>query len=171
MTKHYRQTLIAIIGLSFLSFTSPLLLTRNAAAQNLTASKANPEEIASLIEKLKTNDEMELDAAIKRLRKIGEPAIPALMEALQDKNLQVRRSAADLLRQIGPPAIPALVKALKDSDANVRSIAAYVLGKIGAEAKTALPQLVPLLTDSNAKVRDRKSGSAGMPRPISYAVF
>ena len=134
MTKHYRQRLVAVIALSFLSFTSPLLLTRNAAAQNLSASKANPKEIASLIEKLKTNDEMELDAAINKLRKIGEPAIPALMAALQDKNLQVRRSAAEVLKQIGPPAIPALVKALKDSDANVRSIAAYVLGKIGAKA-------------------------------------
>jgi len=153
MTKHYRQRLITVIALSFLSFTWPLLLTRNAAAENLSASKANPKEIASLIEKLKTNDEMELDAAINKLRKIGEPALPALMEALQDKNLQVRRSAADVLRQIGRPAIPALAKALKNSDANVRRSAAYALGKMGAEAKTALPQLVPLLNDSDAKVR------------------
>src|SRR4028118_533274 len=161
MTKHYRQRLVAVIALSFLSFTSPLLLTRNAAAENLSASKANPKEIASLIEKLKTNDEMELEAAIKKLRKIGEPAIPALMKALQDKNLQVRRSAADLLRQIGPPAIPALAKALKNSDANVRSIAAYVLGNIGAKAQTALPQLIPLLQDSNAKVRSSAASALG----------
>jgi hypothetical protein len=50
MTKHYRQRLVAVIALSFLSFTSPLLLTRNAAAQNPIASKANPKEIDSLIE-------------------------------------------------------------------------------------------------------------------------
>jgi HEAT repeat protein len=105
------------------------MLTRNAAAENLSASKANPKEIASLIEKLKTNDEMELEAAIKKLRKIGEPAIPALMKALQDKNLQVRWSATNVLRQIGPPAIPALAKALKNSDANVRRSAAYAWGK------------------------------------------
>src|SRR4028118_767336 len=153
MTKHYRQRLVAVIALSFLSFTLPLLLTRNAAAQNLTASKANPKEIASLIEKLKTNDERELDAAIEKLGEIGEPAIPALMAALQDKNLQVRRSAADVLRQIGRPAIPALAKALKNSDAGVRRDAASALGDIGAEAKTALAQLVPLLKDSDAKVR------------------
>src|SRR4028119_1650790 len=116
MTKHYRQKLVAVIALSFLSFTSPLLLSRNAAAQKLTASKANPKEIASLIEKLKTNDEMELDAAIKKLGKIGEPAIPALMAALQDKNLQVRRSAAQVLAKIGPPAIPDLAKALNNPD-------------------------------------------------------
>jgi HEAT repeat protein len=128
MTKHYRQRLVAVIALSFLSFTSPLLLTRNAAAENLSASKANPKEIASLIEKLKTNDERELDAAIEKLGEIGEPAIPALMAALQDKNLQVRRSAAEVLRQIGPPAIPALAKALKNSDANVRRVQPLLWG-------------------------------------------
>ena len=161
MTKHYRQRLVAVIALSFLSFTSPLLLSRNAAAQNLSASKANPKEIASLIEKLKTNDERELDAAIEKLGEIGEPAIPALMAALQDKNLQVRRSAAEVLKQIGRPAIPALAKALKNSDANVRSSAASALGRIGAEAQTALPQLVPLLKDSDAKVRSSAASALG----------
>jgi HEAT repeat protein len=137
------------------------MLTRNAAAQNLSASKANPKEIASLIEKLKTNDERELDAAIEKLGKIGEPAIPALMKALQDKNLQVRRSAADVLIHIGRPAIPALAKALKNSDANVRRSAALALRRIGAEAKTAVPLLVPLLKDSDAKVRSYASSALG----------
>jgi HEAT repeat protein len=161
MTKHYRQRLVAVIALSFLSFTSPLLLTGNAVAENLSASKANPEEIASLIEKLKTNDERELDAAIKKLGKIGEPAIPALMKALQDKNLLVRRSAAQVLAKIGPPAIPDLAKALNNPDADVRSRAAYALGGIGAEAKTALPQLVFLLQDSNADVRSSAAYALG----------
>jgi HEAT repeat protein len=161
MTKHYRQRLITVIALSFLSFTSPLLLTRNAVAENRSASKANPKEFASVIEKLKTNDERELDAAIEKLGKIGEPAIPALMKALQDTNLQVRRSAAEVLRQIGPPAIPALTKAFKDSDANVRSGAASALGSMGAEAKTVLPQLVPLLKDSDAYVRRNAADALG----------
>ncbi len=161
MTKHYRPRLIAVIALSFLSFISPLLLTRNAAAENLSASKANPEEIASLIEKLKTNDERELSAAIKKLGKIGEPAIPALMKALQDKNLLVRRSAAQVLAKIGPPAIPDLAQALNNPNADVRSSAAYALGGIGAEAITALPQLVPLLQDSNPDVRSSAAEALG----------
>ncbi len=151
MTKHYRQRLVAVIALSFLSFTSPLLLIRNAAAQSLSASKANPKEIASLIEKLKSNDERELDTAISELGKIGEPAIPALIEALRDRNLLVRRSAAQILVRIGSPAIPALVKALKNSGVRVR--AAYTLGNIGAETKTAVPQLIVLLKDSDVDVR------------------
>ena len=154
MTKHYRQRLVAVIALSFLSFTSPLLLTRNAAAEKLNTSKASSQEINSLIKKLKTNNEKELDTAIRKLKKIGEPAIPALMEALQDRNLLVRQSAGEVLRQIGRPAISVLAKGLKNSDANVRRSAANILGNIGAEAKTAVPQLIPLLKDSDAGVRN-----------------
>jgi HEAT repeat protein len=161
MTKHYRQRLVAVIALSFLSFTSPLLLTRNASAENLSASKANPKEIDSLIEKLNSNDESELNAAINKLRKIGKPAIPALIEALRDKNLLVRRSAAEVLKQIGSPAIPGLTEALNDLDIKVRHRAVNVLqGIIDTtlfgflpEAKTAVPQLVLLLRDPKPIVR------------------
>ncbi|MBD0393743.1 MAG: hypothetical protein ICV52_07735, partial [Microcoleus sp. C1-bin4] len=73
MTKHYRQRLVAVIALSFLSFTSPLLLTRNAVAAKVDEPTANPKEIASLIDKLKSKDEWELSAAIKKLGTIGEP--------------------------------------------------------------------------------------------------
>ena len=161
MTKHYRQRLVAVIALSFLSFTSPLLLTRNAAAQSLSASQASSQEINSLIKKLKSNDERELDAAMEKLEKIGEPAIPALIEALQDKNLLVRQSAAKVLGYIGSPVIPALAKALKNLDAGVRRSAASALGRIGIEAKTALPQLVPLLQDSDAGVRRSAAYAVG----------
>ncbi|MEG3952237.1 HEAT repeat domain-containing protein [Microcoleus sp. SVA1_A4] len=170
MTKHYRQRLVAVIALSFLSFTSPLLLTRNAAAQKLSASKANPKEIASLIEKFKSNDEREIDAAIEKLGKIGEPAIPALIEALRDKNFLVRRSAIEVLEKIGAPAIPALVKALKDSDVRVRRRAAAVLETISnrwyqygtlSEIKAAMPQLIPLLKDSDANVRSSTASALG----------
>src|SRR6476469_5632164 len=104
MTKHYRQRLVAVIALSFLSFTSALLFTRNAAAGIGDEPTANPKEIPSLTEKLKSNDETELDAAIKQLRKIGEPAIPDLTEALQNQNLSVRQSAAEVLKPSGLPA-------------------------------------------------------------------
>ena len=153
MTKHYRQRLVAVIALSFLSFISPLLLTRNARAGIVDEPTANLKEIASLIEKLKTNDERELDTAIEKLGKIGKPAIPALIEALQDQNLLVRRSASQVLAKIGHPAIPDLAKALNNPDAGVRSSAAYALDRIGAEAKDAVQDLVPLLKDSDVGVR------------------
>jgi len=153
MTKRYRQRLVAVIALSFLSFTSPLLLIRNATAGIPSEPTANPKEIASLIKNLKSNNERELDATIKKLEKIGEPAIPALIEALQAQNLLVRRSAAQVLKQIAGPAIPALTKALKNSGADVRSSAADALRSIGVEDKTVVPQLIPLLKDSDASVR------------------
>ncbi len=169
MTKHYRQRLVAVIALSFLSFASPLLLTRNAAAQNLSASKANPKEIASLIEKLKTNDERELDVAIEKLEKIGEPAIPALIEALRDKNLLVRQSAAEVLQRFRTSAIPALVKASKDSDVRVRRHAAALLEKmtygtssVSSETKNVMPQLISLLKDSDADVRRSAVSALGI---------
>jgi HEAT repeat protein len=43
----------------------------------------------------------------------------------------------------------------------VRSSAAYAVGSIGAEAKTALPQLVSLLQDSNAEVRSSAAYALG----------
>jgi HEAT repeat protein len=168
------QRLVAVIALSFLSFTSPLLLTRNAAAEKLSVSKANPKEIASLIQKLKTNDERELDAAMEKLKAIGEPAIPALIEALRDKNLLVRRSAAQVLQGFGTSAIPALVKASKDSDVRVRRRAAALLKKIAdwnsisseaksvsSEAKNVMPQLILLLKDSDADVRSSAASVLG----------
>ncbi|WP_293233301.1 HEAT repeat domain-containing protein [Microcoleus sp. PH2017_05_CCC_O_A] len=164
MTKHYRQRLVAVIALSFLSFTSPLLLTRNASAENPIASKASSQEINSLIKKLKSNDERELDTAISELGEIGEPAIPALIEALQDENLQVRQSATEVLRQSGRPVIPALVKALTNSDVELRRRAAALLKKVSrsywnsselSKVKTVVSQLIPLLQDSDAGVRSR----------------
>ena len=161
MTKHYRQRLITVIALSFLSFTSPLLLIRNARAGIVYEPTANPKEIASLIEKLKTNDERELDTAIEKLGKIGEPAISALSEALRDQNLLVRRSAAQVLAKIGHPAIPDLAKALNNPDAGVRSSAASALGGIGPEAKTAVPKLIFLLKDREANVRGSAASALG----------
>ncbi|TAG19562.1 MAG: HEAT repeat domain-containing protein [Oscillatoriales cyanobacterium] len=172
MTKHYRQRLVAVIALSFLSFTSPLLLTRNASAENPIASKASSQEINSLIKKLKSNDERELDTAISELGEIGEPAIPALIEALQDENLQVRQSATEVLRQSGRPVIPALVKALTNSDVELRRRAAALLKKVSrsywnsselSKVKTVVSQLIPLLQDSDAGVRSSAASSQLIP--------
>ncbi len=171
MTTHYRKKLVAVIALSFLSFTSPLLLIRSAGAESVSAAKASSKEISSLIEKFKSNDERESEVAIEKLGKIGEPAIPALIEALRDRNLLVRQSAADALSRIGARAIPALVKALKDSDVKVRRNAVNLLTQIMngyryrwqkfSEAKNAVPQLIPLLKDSDAGVRSSAASALG----------
>ncbi|MEG4276798.1 HEAT repeat domain-containing protein [Microcoleus sp. MON1_C1] len=171
MTTRYRKKLVAVIALSFLSFTSPLLLIRSAGAESVSAQKASSKEISSLIQKLKSNDEKELDAAIEKLGKIGEPAIPALIEALQEENLLVRRSVTQVLQRIGDRAIPALVKASKDSDVKVRRNSVNVLKTMvgnnrllpeqSSEAKNAVPQLIPLLKDSDRNVRSSAAFALG----------
>src|SRR5205807_5920527 len=46
------------------------------------------------------------------------------------------------------------------------------LGKVTvADVLAAQPVTTNLLKFMRASIKDRKSGSAGMPRPISYAVF
>ncbi|OCQ94397.1 hypothetical protein BCD67_07035 [Oscillatoriales cyanobacterium USR001] len=194
MTKHCQQKLAAILTFTLLSCGAPLLLSANALALENRKPEVATTEIAPLIAKLKSNDERELDAAIKKLAQIGEPAIPALIQALGDKNLLVSRSAREVLRNIGPPAIPALVQALKDSDVQIRRRAAdLLLAKNGSifndwgnwdgdygenyvenssatkavpelvldfdfeiidpKAKGAVAALIPLLKDSDPKVR------------------
>src|SRR2546429_6680966 len=48
-----------------------------------------------------------------------------------------------------------------------------LLGKIGVfhNRRNASSRLLLLISKHQQKESDRKSGSAGMPRPISYAVF
>ncbi|MDF0552464.1 HEAT repeat domain-containing protein [Kamptonema sp. UHCC 0994] len=174
MTKHYPQKLAAILTFTLLSCGAPLLLSANALALENRKPEVATTEIAPLIAKLKSNDERELNAAIEKLRKIGEPAIPALIQALGDKNLLVRRSAGEVLGKIGKPAIPALVQALKDSDVQIRRRAANVLAIIidstritysnwekSPEAKTVVSALIPLLKDSDANVLSSAAEALG----------
>ncbi len=117
-----------------------MLLTHNAAAGIGDEPTANLKQIASLTEKLKNNDETALDAAIKLLRKIGEPAIH-----LKDSDATVRSRANYALGTIGAEskiAVPQLILLLKDSDATVGSSAASALNKICAQPKTVVPPLV-----------------------------
>ncbi|CBN54011.1 MULTISPECIES: HEAT repeat domain-containing protein [Kamptonema] len=170
MTKHYPQKLAAILTFTLLSCGAPLLLSANALALENRKPEVATTEIAPLIAKLKSTNEKELDAAIKKLGKIGEPAIPALIQALGDKNLLVSRSAGEVLQKIGTPAIPALLQALKDSDVQIRRRAAGVLrgviyfslelGKL-PEATGFAPALISLLKDSDAQVRSNAADALG----------
>jgi HEAT repeat protein len=171
MTKHYQQKLAAILTFTLLSCGAPLLLSANALALENRKPEVATTEIAPLIAKLKSNDERELNAAIKKLGEIGEPAIPALIQALGDKNLLVRRSAGEVLQNMGSHAIPALVQALKDSDVLMRRRASYMLSKIrgnyvevvkkSPETKAAVPKLIALLKDSDAEMRSSAALALG----------
>jgi HEAT repeat protein len=170
MTKHYPQKLAAILTFTLLSCGAPLLLSANALALENRKPEVATTEIVPLIAKLKSNDDRENNAAIKKLGEIGEPAIPALIQALGDKNLLVSRSAREVLKTIGSSAIPALVKASKDSDEQIRRRAAdllaekglslYILWHLPSAAKV-LPGLIALLKDSDADVRGKAAYALG----------
>ena len=96
MTKHYQQKLADLLTFTLLFCGTPLLLSANALALENRKSDVATTEIAPLIAKLKSNDEREIDSAIEKLGKIGEPAIPALIQALGDKNLGVAESEYEI---------------------------------------------------------------------------
>ncbi|MGB8687996.1 MAG: hypothetical protein WCD53_11755 [Microcoleus sp.] len=109
MTKHYRQRLVAVIALSFLSFTSPLLLIRNASAENLSASKASSQEITSLIKKLKSNDT--IGVAHDQIRFALEPLAEYLAGLyLLDINGKDESKWQDFLKVADSPNSPEVIK-------------------------------------------------------------
>src|SRR3972149_10526868 len=69
------------------------------------------------------------------LRKIGEPAVPALAQMLSERNMEVRRRAIGTLLGMGPKAgaaVPAVVQALEDREPSIRRMAAHTLRQIGS---------------------------------------
>ncbi len=102
--------------------------------------------------------------AVNELRELG-PAAAAAAPALA-RALQFPRRDADVacpaLVAIGPSAeiaIPELTDALKSDYANARRDAAYVLGIIGERSKCAVPDIAPLLWDSDPFVRSAAAGA------------
>lgn len=93
-----------------------------------------------------------LPAAVKALRRIGEPVTGPLVAALGDRSEQVRQDAAMALGEIGDTdAVEPLVAALGDSSAGVRESAARALGWIG-DAQATEP-LIAALGDKDWRVR------------------
>lgn len=110
---------------------------------NLQAQSSLDLEIISQIEKLKDHNKLERLNAVKALRQIGSPAIPALTAALQEEETEIRGGAAFALGAIGKEAkaaIPHLIEMLKDADEQVRLDAAVALRRIGSPAVTALTE-------------------------------
>ncbi|MDT7838840.1 serine hydrolase [Aquabacterium sp. OR-4] len=99
----------------------------------------------------------------------GGPALHAapadeladLAQALGDADPYRRGAAAVALGRIGAAAVPALTRSLGSDQAERRGAAAIALGRMGAPAQAALPELVGLLSDSSALVRQVAARTLG----------
>ena len=116
---------------------------------------------ATTEEQLKNTQLRDLVAMIA-LRRIGEPAVPALIELLADKNFLARYQAAIALGMIGKPAklalapLTELMKTEQES-ADVLMETAVAVFLIGGDAKEPLDALMKVLdrTDLMVQVRAR----------------
>src|SRR6266480_2917194 len=84
------------------------------------ADDPDDKEIARLVKQLGSYDYRTRDAATKRLKELGEPALDALVRAMRTNDVEARRRAEAILTEIGEPAIDALVRATKSDDVEAR---------------------------------------------------
>ena len=123
------------------------------------AAPALPELVAAMHDK-KLPTEARWNAA-RTIGKIGPSAVstvPDLIDELDDPADTLREHAAEAIGDIGPVAaelgVPALRKALTDHYVKVRRDSVRSLGYIGAEARPAAEDMLLLLKDPEALVRE-----------------
>jgi hypothetical protein len=105
---------------------------------------------------------------------IGPPAaaaIPQLLRGTADTNDNVRVDSVFALGRIhAEPELvaPVLIKCLHDPSPDVRGAAAVALGAFGKDAKQAVPALLELFKEEEAKSPDKKAG--GWPPGFGWRV-
>lgn len=134
---------------------------QDALAANAQAAAADPTfslELEGLIETLeKALEPQDRGFTAQRIGARGKAAakaIPALLNVLQnDKGADARAGAAGALGDIEvgtTEVVGALIKAIQqDTEADVRLNAIISLGQLGPNAKTAIPLLKKVESDSN----------------------
>jgi HEAT repeat protein len=147
-------------------------LAKRAALDPDVLNKAHLErQLKHLIGALTLPQAVERDLAAQRLESLGhdaEAAIPALVRTLKDVDVKVRLSAAWAIGHIAPSkASEALLSALGDTDPVIRQAVAWSVGEMGVEGKSAIPVLLPLLTDDNDGVRSRVAEAL---RKLGYSI-
>ena len=105
-------------------------------------------------------------ALYKRLKELGDDAVPALVRGLSDPNVLVRRNVALFLvegqvyvaelqqMKVILVPIPVLVRALQDSDATVRAWSAQAVGWMSRGSVEAVPALIVLLANEDEGSRN-----------------
>ena len=134
--------------------------------------------IISVLMKILREEEREYSSLTARvvflLKKIGEPAVPALTQLLKDKDRRLGVYAAEALYEMNPSkqgvVIPVLVDALKEDSrhSEVRFNASKALEKIGQAAVSAL---IEALTNRDGVVSGQAASILGrIGEPAKAAV-
>lgn len=110
-------------------------------------------------------------AVTSTLKKIGQPAVPALLAALEDPDGRVALSSAMALDSIGLPAAGGLVRASKSRSEFVRVLVCWPLGGIGSRHPQAVPTLLALAKDAAPSVRRHAVVAFGRVREVSPSII
>ena len=158
----FRLNIAALRAIVLLCISSSLVFSNISWAQ-----KPTQEEITNLIEKLNTNDELELKDTVREFRKIGKDAVPTLVKtALKNENLQVQISAKHILESSNHEIVAdELIKTFGSTDLKFRRRAIKWFNEISwnLELKAAkfVPQLIKLLEDEDNDVRQSAASALG----------
>ena len=122
------------------------------------------ETIEDLINALKTEDDLDREAALGELEIRSEESLDALIEALNNRNKNIRRYSAQALGYIGnEKAIQPLINTLEDKNKFVRREASTGLVHIG---EPAFDSLIEILDHEDWRVRGGAAWALGsMKKP------
>jgi HEAT repeat protein len=116
------------------------------------------EEIASLLDDMRSGDEDRLLSASIMLAQFGAAAVPGLLSTLASPHALTRDYSALSLGLIRPPveeALPALCQAAFDISDKVRFAAVAALERIGKTTPEVMACLGSVLSDPNEETRQR----------------
>jgi HEAT repeat protein len=107
---------------------------------------------------LAVNGLAKVDPRGKLLRRHVAACLPVLVDALGHDDRAVRSWAIGAVEKLGPDAGSAAAQPLlrllrEERDADLRAQAALALGRVGLKDEEAIPTLVDVQTDSDARVR------------------
>ncbi len=150
----------------------PLWQVRNAIVESLI-ELLEKEDVPFLVEKIKSQDAKERNAARSILKERGDIVIPYLVKNLESEDVDVKILSLNTLGMVkAREAIDSIVKMLDDPDQNVRESAIEALGLLKAELE------VEILTEKMLKEEDEWSkipyiislGEIGDSYPVPYLI-
>jgi HEAT repeat protein len=166
MNPKLLRTIFPVVLLMVIQLVGPMVGVARSTTLPQQQNTDQTQDIAKLIQKLRSGNKSDWESAFDGLMQLGQPAINALIPLLKDAEPEVRSNATYILSQIGytgpgpmaTSAIPYLIPLFKDPYPAVRQNASAALGHMSA----SIPYLMPLLKDANSQVRSHAAFALGL---------